>query len=1268
MVYLSPSRVAFAPPHLQILKKVNKNMFGQLKDKLVSLMDGDKAMEALQQQFARLEQMPGSGRHMAERVARFILTGEGKGVVADVSSMTGASCILQMGANYYGGTIGTSSDALPSLVKLLPQDHLPYLRLARIYESACNPGNGLSTNILGVPIPAFPDSIQWLSLFLMEFSRTGTVQEPFLPVKIVQDMLITSNEDPLLLVRGAFFCEDTKGKSQLSRWFPRPYSYFKCLQGYREFVLNSVEAVRPAFSQKDAGCRACALQALVSLNIPIDPFITEIAALAVSGSKEVRESAEQIIKSDFEKFREPLEFHAAKGNSTERYQAVRLLAQLGRESERDFFTERLRSEKLETVAEALRNALGDLSATASAEVEDFNLKAVPEVPLEAPLSKTVLADLRTLFDEFNRKTAQQFAQNKFTPLSPDIADKFFEALQKSSAEDIAKAELLKESYRVGGSYTTLLRFTAHPEFEPIHLIRWCLLLIDQPLYYRTRESLYWAIGYSWREPFMSYQQARRRPIDLRELAAALRTLGLDDRMIGNSLIAENRYFPTPFQRSDPEAIWPYFAERLDILEEALGLKQPSAENASPWADYLDQQKRSNAFKILKLFPRLPSVFLPTMWEIALGKAWTERVVAQACLEKLPNKEEKILAALASRQQDARLAAAQWLADLRYKDAIPALRKALSKEKSDFVKDEIIKALETLGMKLEEVLDLDQLDRDAENGLKKGIPKDLEWFPFSQLPPVRWADSGEPVKESMLRWFIVQGHRLNNAEANPTLRRYCSLFHKDDRERLGRFVLETWIAQDTKPKYTADQAGAEAQREAQQTALIAKQYPQYYPDFDQQRAYTAAFNRLVTEPESSQTATKGILAVAGACCGGDAAATVHRYVKQWYGYRGAQSKALLQVLAWIEDARATQVVLSVANRFRTKGIQKEAMRQCEQLAVRKGWSLDQLADRTIPTCGMDDNGTLELDYGSRTFTASLSEDMAIVVVNQNGKTVASLPDGNQSDDTEKVQQAKSALSTARKELKSILTMQKDRLYEALCTQREWSFEDWDAYLHKHPIVGRYCQRLVWTAYNDEKIVESFRPLADGTLTNRDDEEVSFEPQIVIRLAHDVTLSQEDGTAWLEHFSDYKVEPLFQQFGKPAFVLSEEMKETCEITEFLGYVLKAFSLRNKLTKLGYTRGAAQDRGWFYDYRKTFLRMGIDAVIEFTGNPLPETNRTVALQRLFFVPRQVDGGPSFSAQLPLRELPAVLLSECWNDIRMAANEGSGFAEDWEKQTEYV
>ncbi|MBC8291411.1 MAG: hypothetical protein H8E37_14005, partial [Planctomycetes bacterium] len=37
----------------------------------------------------------------------------------------------------------------------------------------------------------------------------------------------------------------------------------------------------------------------------------------------------------------------------------------------------------------------------------------------------------------------------------------------------------------------------------------------------------------------------------------------------------------------------------------------------------------------------------------------------------------------------------------------------------------------------------------------------------------------------------------------------------------------------------------------------------------------------------------------------------------------------------------------------------------------------------------------------------------------------------------------------------------------------------------------------------------------------------------------------------------------------------------------------------------------------------------------------------------------------QLHMSRIPAVLLSECYNDARQIAAAGSGFAEDWEKKS---
>lgn len=1247
-------------------------MFGWLKDKLSGSSDLPKAADQLCEHLDILGKLPGAKPNLAERLTRYVFTGESNDAVADLAAMPNTQFVLSNPAIYL--SYQRSRFDFSSWLTQLPEDPELYLRLADVFEATHQTGNPAPVALGGSPIPEFHGSLSWLSAFLVELSSGGRRQEQNASAQLVRKMIIMRDQDPNALIRGPFFYEDGQGKSQLSRWLNPPYLYFQCLRDFNELVLNAPEIVRPAFRQKEVSSRAGVLRAFQVLKIAPDSFVEEISSLAVSGSKEVREVAEHLIVDRSVLFQSILGIHAEKGSSDERYHAVRLLGRTLDDSIRNLLTQRLEIEKSQKVLEAIRQVFAaNESAKPSGEaVAEYHLSPVAEVPIHAPLESEVLTDLRRCIDESERKSAEELAKNKhlqgqntkLTPLPRNTADQLFQALQNFVVKE-------KDSWQYfsgtlwGSAYHVLVNFVTHPQLELIHLVRWCLLITGRRNDAPGFDEMRWSLIFTWREPFIRYQKAQKKSIDLRELAAVFRTVNLDDRLIGRQLLQVSRYASSPFSHAHPETIWPYFAERLDLLEEALSLSKPLERSDYP--SYFYSDLRPNAFAILKLFPQAPSQFVQPLWDIALGSSKTERPLAQECLEHDPKRDERILQALASRQQETRFAAAQWLGKLKLTTAIPQLRAALAKEKSEVVKDELIRTLELLGVGLDELLDLDKLEEEAAKGLTKGIPKELEWFPFDLLPRVRWADSGEQIPKEIITWFIVQGHRLKTAEANPSLRRYCSLLHPEDREKLGMFVLETWIAKDINPKYSSDSAAAEAEKAAQQTAIYAKQYPQYYPDFSLTRIFQTIFNRLLIEPAGSQTATKGILSVAGACCSGNAAPIVHRYVKQWYGYRGAQSKALLQVLAWIDQPVATQVVLSVANRFRTKGIQEEAMRLCQLLAERKGWTIDELGDRTIPTAGFDENGTMELDFGARKFVASLAEDMSLVLTNQNGKTISSLPDPNQSDDPELAKQSKANLSTARKELKSVLTMQKDRLYEALCTQRSWRFEDWDTYLRQHPIVGRYCQRLVWTAYDGDKLIQSFRPLPDGTLTNYEDDEVTLNPGISIREGHDETLPADVCKAWLQHFSDYKVEPLFQQFGKERFELSEDMKEATEITDFFGYVVKAFSLRNRLTRQGYTRGAAQDAGIFYEYKKTFLSLGIEAVIEFTGNSLPEENRTVALQRLRFARKPLEGVLSTLEEITLGELPRVLLTECWNDFRMAAAEGTGYAEDWEKQAEF-
>ncbi len=84
------------------------------------------------------------------------------------------------------------------------------------------------------------------------------------------------------------------------------------------------------------------------------------------------------------------------------------------------------------------------------------------------------------------------------------------------------------------------------------------------------------------------------------------------------------------------------------------------------------------------------------------------------------------------------------------------------------------------------------------------------------------------------------------------------------------------------------------------------------------------------------------------------------------------------------------IVSLSRRYRTASVQEKARGLVAQIAERNGWSADELADRTIPTAGMDETGILALEYGDRTFTAKLDAQQKLVLFNPEGKEIKALP--------------------------------------------------------------------------------------------------------------------------------------------------------------------------------------------------------------------------------------------------------------------------------------
>ena len=701
-------------------------------------------------------------------------------------------------------------------------------------------------------------------------------------------------------------------------------------------------------------------------------------------------------------------------------------------------------------------------------------------------------------------------------------------------------------------------------------------------------------------------------------------------------------------------VWPFVARNLDLVLAPLPRDDFGVDHLA-------------LFRAVATMPQLPARVVDHLFALALGNAKALRGAAQEALAGDGGRVARAAAALGDGKGEVRAAAAAWLGRIGDQAAVGALEKAVTTEKQDLAKAAMLDALEACGQPVERYLDRDRLAADAAKAVAKGLPKSLDWLMWEALPTVHWADSGSPVAPQTIQWLAATAVKSKSPEPNAILRRYCGLM-TPERADLALALLETWLAEDTRP-ITAQ----EAEDRARQMATSVHQSFSYgratghpWAGLSVDQLIAQFLPDHLGQPAGSATDSKGLLAVVAACADGRVVAPAERYLKEWYGQRPSQGKALIGMLAWVEDPRATQLVLSIGSRFRTKSFQEEATRQAEALAERHGWTVDELADRTIPTAGFDESGRLVLDYGGRVFTAVIRPDESVALSDAEGRPLKALPASRQSDDGDLAKAAKKTLAQAKKDLKAVVRLQTDRLYEALCTERTWPADDWERYLVAHPVVRHLVQRLVWV--QEPGVVgepaKVFRLLDDGSLTGADDEVVVLDPAARVRLAHDTNLSADQVEAWIAHLADYEVTPLFHQLGKGTFDLPEERRAATYLDHVKGHVLEAFALRGRATKLGWTRGPAEDGGVFVTYLKRFPTLGLEARLGFTGNGLPEENRTVALLELSFVRLDPRGG---EVGLRLGDVPAILLSETWNDARLVAADGTGFDPDWERITQW-
>ena len=949
-----------------------------------------------------------------------------------------------------------------------------------------------------------------------------------------------------------------------------------------------------------------------------------LAALSVDASKELRRGAVALLRGMDPAARDAAAALALAGAPASR--AVELVEFVSAEGGDEVLSEAAgANRRLAGLIARIRSRRDALAA------EEAPVEVPPFTPIEiGPDAASVKAELRAALNRLAGRTDADARQSLFIRDRADMARRTTDAdLDELVAVADGKSRRRPEFLR---------RFNVHwiadqaPSLTFAHALR---------LHCAEDEG---TAAYWWyRMTLNRYMDPDTDPRAVEELMA--RT-GCDR----DSLIESFRTYV--FQETDVEVSWAWFAERPGLLREALGRPDSVVR----------------ALEILGAMPRVPAGLSAVVADIAVGDSKVNRPLAQAVLRSHPRVRELAEQALGERRAEVRASAAAWVGSLGREASVPVLAAAVRKERREEVRAALLAALGECGGDVGEFLSPRALGAEAARGLKSKTPSSLAaWFDFDSLPPVHWSDgagAGTEVDPDIVRWWVVLADRLKDPNGRGIIALYLSLLETADAAALAGHVVRAWAERDARrpdpeeSRAHAQVAGRQAYDGAQQwlaQCRADKKMADSLEWAESQAAITleehvaaayAEHQRIYT---GSAMADKGLLAFAVGMDDGELAGLVRAFMRDNPGRR-AQFDALVRALYANGQDRALQVLLGVARRHKMAGVQATAAALAREIASERGWSDEELADRTVPTAGFDGDGLLRLSYGQREFTGRLTPDFKIRVTGPDGRSRAGLPAPRAGEDAEVVRAAKKRLSAARKEAKEVLTLQSERLYEAMCASRTWPAAEWRELLAGHPLVGRLVTRLIWTAAPPEGGPLTFRPTEDGELIGADDAVVEFEPQAVVALAHRARLTDEEAAAWRQHLADYAVEPLFDQLSATVPRIEKNQKV---LTDLQGHMTDSFTLRAAALKRGYKRGEPMVAGFFDTYVKDFAALGLTAVLGFTGACLPEEKIPCATTSLSFTRR---GCP-----VPLDRVPPVLLAECRADYAALAALGP-YDPDWE------
>ena len=335
-----------------------------------------------------------------------------------------------------------------------------------------------------------------------------------------------------------------------------------------------------------------------------------------------------------------------------------------------------------------------------------------------------------------------------------------------------------------------------------------------------------------------------------------------------------------------------------------------------------------------------------------------------------------------------------------------------------------------------------------------------------------------------------------------------------------------------------------------------------------------------------------------------------YIKEWgENMRGAIASEAVRAMALDGSSEALMNIDNMSRKFKNKQVRAAAADALANAAEQLGITTQELADKIVPDLGFDENLCRVFDFGARKFNVYITPALELEIFSGE-KQIKNLPKAGANDNKEKAEKAISDFREMKKLLKATVTAQKQRLEYVMMCDRKWTSQSWKELFVNNAVMHCFAIGLIWGVYDDGKLTATFRYMDDGSFTTADEEEFTLPENAQIGLVHPIELTADEIKVWVEQLSDYEITQPFNQLGRKVYLIKDSERELKRIGRFKDKTLNSITLVNKMTKLGWYKGYAEDAGFFYYfYRDDFTARnknenggytneGFGAMLTFSG----------------------------------------------------------------------